>query len=35
MNRADHTWPVRVQLRVQRAAHIEPDLGGSRQGKVG
>ena len=31
---ADHTWPVREQLRAQRPAHIEPDLGRSRQDQM-
>ena len=31
---ADHTWPVRVQLRAQRPAHIEPVLGRLRQGRI-
>ena len=26
---ADHTWPVRIQLRAQRASHIEPEFGRS------
>ena len=31
---ADHAWPVRVKLRAQRAAHIEPDLRWLRQGRI-
>ena len=31
---ADDTCPVRVQLRAQRVAHIEPDLGRLRQGRI-